>query len=438
VFTSLHEQHYDTQYEIRSTQMISRFPPILVLLASLLLAACDYSIVEEEPANPIGPGNGGTVSITIAPAVATVAPGGNRAFRATVTGASDTTVKWSMVSGPGQIGADGLYIAPDTTGSATIRARANADTSKSATATITIARSNDGQQISITVTPATATVLAGRAEQFAAEVTGTTNTGVVWSVAIGPGTISSTGLYAAPSVLTENPTSVTIQAVSVADPTVIGRATVQVVIIEDPNRICFDRQILPIFQSNCAMSGCHDPATREHGYDFTKASGVLRGVIPGNAHDSKIYEMITGKGDDDGGDDDPDVDEDDIMPPPPRAPLTPAQIDLIRRWIDAGADTATCPPPVGACDTTNVTYSSTIRPLVEARCLGCHNGGNSGNKNVDLSTHAGIQRVAQSGQLVGALSHSLGFTPMPMNGAKLDDCTLDKIRAWIVRGTPNN
>jgi hypothetical protein len=53
--------------------------------------------------------------------------------------------------------------------------------------------------ISVTVTPNSATVLQGATQSFAATVTGTTHTGVTWSVQEnGVGTIDSTGLYTAP------------------------------------------------------------------------------------------------------------------------------------------------------------------------------------------------------------------------------------------------
>ena len=397
----------------------------------LLVAACDYSIVEQDSPNPTGPGGGSSVSIVVTPGAATVRPGGNTLFRAIVTGATDTSVTWSIVSGPGAIYHDGRFIAPDDQlGTTTVRARANADTTKSATATVTITNDGGGSQVVVTVSPATASLEPGKTQQFSATVAGSPNTAVTWSTS-GPGTVSATGLYTAPPTIPTDPTSVVIQATSVVDPTAIARATVTISMPVDPNRICFDREIAPIFSSNCAMSGCHDRFTRKHGYNFETAAGIRSGVIPFDSHESEIYEMITGKGDDD-------PDEDDIMPPPPRKPLSAAQIDLIRRWIDAGADTTACPPPTGACDTVNVTYSATIRTIIDNNCIGCHTGGSSYNRNVDLSTHAGVQRVAMSGQLAGAISHAAGFTPMPFQRPKLDDCTIAKMKAWIGRGARND
>ena len=56
-------------------------------------------------------------------------------------------------------------------------------------------------QISIAVTPATASLATGARQQFTATVTGSADTGVVWSVEEGTagGTVDGTGIYVAPS-----------------------------------------------------------------------------------------------------------------------------------------------------------------------------------------------------------------------------------------------
>src|SRR5215471_6626096 len=87
--------------------------------------------------------------------------------------------------------------------------------------------------IVVAVTPASATVSPGATKQFMASVTGTTNTSVTWqvnSVTGGNatvGTISATGLYTAPNSI-PNPSTVTVAAVSSANPADSGSATVTV------------------------------------------------------------------------------------------------------------------------------------------------------------------------------------------------------------------
>ena len=89
------------------------------------------------------------------------------------------------------------------------------------------------QTVGINISPATASVTAGKTQQFTATVTGSSNTTVSWAVngAAGgnttAGTISSAGLYTAPSQA-PNPATVTITATSQADATKSASATVTV------------------------------------------------------------------------------------------------------------------------------------------------------------------------------------------------------------------
>jgi parallel beta-helix repeat protein len=83
------------------------------------------------------------------------------------------------------------------------------------------------QAVTVAVTSSGSSVLLGNTQQFTAEVTGTSNRAVSWSVnGISGGnsmlgTISSTGLYTAPQDL-PNAATVTIQATSQADSTASG------------------------------------------------------------------------------------------------------------------------------------------------------------------------------------------------------------------------
>src|SRR5271165_5215368 len=78
--------------------------------------------------------------------------------------------------------------------------------------------------ISVSVSPTTATVASGGTEQFSAQVTNTSNTAVTWSAT--SGTVSTTGLFTAPTVTATK--TVTVTATSVADTTKSASATVTV------------------------------------------------------------------------------------------------------------------------------------------------------------------------------------------------------------------
>jgi hypothetical protein len=79
--------------------------------------------------------------------------------------------------------------------------------------------------VAVQVNPNSASLTASQSQQFAATVTGTTNTAVTWSMNPSVGTLSTSGLYTAPASITSTQT-VSITATSVADPTKFATATV--------------------------------------------------------------------------------------------------------------------------------------------------------------------------------------------------------------------
>ena len=90
------------------------------------------------------------------------------------------------------------------------------------TVVITVQRAD---AVAVVVAPVTAALLAGGQQQFAAAVTGTSNTAVIWSVQeSGGGTVSATGLYTAPVTAG----TFHVRATSVADPTKSASATVSI------------------------------------------------------------------------------------------------------------------------------------------------------------------------------------------------------------------
>ncbi len=198
----------------------------------------------------------------------------------------------------------------------------------------------------------------------------------------------------------------------------------------DPDTVYFQNQVLPLLQSNCAVSGCHDAATRKEGVQLTDYNSVVKtgGVVAGNPNGSKLYTILSGGG----GDNDKSALEG-IMPPPPRAAFTTEQKNLIKNWILQGALNNVC----DACDTTNVSFKTNVFPIVETYCLGCHSGTTPGG-GIYLRDYNDLVAVANNGKLWGSINHDAGFSPMPKNANKLSTCQLATFRIWISNGTPNN
>jgi hypothetical protein len=136
--------------------------------------------------------------------------------------------------------------------------------------------------VTVSVQPDSANIFLGAALQFQATVAGASNTGVTWEVntAVGGnaqvGTISSAGLYTAPAILPSSP-SVTITAISAADATASGSATVtitdNIAINISPLEATVPTNTAQVFSATLTASG--SPATG--------ISWSVNGVAGGNA-----------------------------------------------------------------------------------------------------------------------------------------------------------
>jgi hypothetical protein len=193
----------------------------------------------------------------------------------------------------------------------------------------------------------------------------------------------------------------------------------------DEDTVYFMSEVLPILVSNCAKSGCHNAATAEEDIILDSYANVMGSdvVDAGDASDSEMYERIT------------EDDDDKVMPPPPHQKLSSSQVLAIRTWINQGAKNNAC--IASTCDTAIVTFNLTIKPLLTSFCSGCHSG-NTPSGGLNFTTHLGSQIPALDGRLLGAVTHAVGFTPMPQGGGKLTDCNISKISKWIDEGAPNN
>lgn len=186
--------------------------------------------------------------------------------------------------------------------------------------------------------------------------------------------------------------------------------------------VYFQNKVLPLINSSCAMSGCHDAITHEDGVNLSTYGNIMAtgGVRPGNPASSKLYKVLNETGGD-------------RMPPPPAAAFTQAQKDIIYKWILQGALNNAC----NDCDTTVFTYSDAVAPLMNTYCRGCHNPSSLGG-GIDVSTYAGVRSIALNGKLMGSIKHHAGFIAMPQGSTKLSDCKIEQVQKWVTAGSPNN
>ena len=88
--------------------------------------------------------------------------------------------------------------------------------------------------------------------------------------------------------------------------------------------VSFAADIQPILTTNCAAchSGSLEPDLRA-GNAYAALMGLPIGsIVPGDAEGSELFEMLNGGGDN---------------PMPPDGPMSAAQINLFKSWINQGA-----------------------------------------------------------------------------------------------------
>ena len=192
--------------------------------------------------------------------------------------------------------------------------------------------------------------------------------------------------------------------------------------------VCFEKDVLPVFQNNCAIPGCHD-GTRS-GRAFNTYTSIRREVTPGKPYSSQLYQAIIGSGGN---------------RMPPSAPLSIENRTIISVWIGQGANLTTCNDTTttggggGTVGTLRACYTRDIQPVLSSHCAmtGCH----------DISTHSDYVFYSYSStmgavspgnpsgsKLYQALLASGEDKMPPLSKPQLTTAQIDSIRNWISYG----
>ncbi|MFN7996568.1 MAG: DUF1553 domain-containing protein [Bryobacteraceae bacterium] len=187
--------------------------------------------------------------------------------------------------------------------------------------------------------------------------------------------------------------------------------------------------VQPVFQKSCLP--CHGPEAKSAGLDLSTREGVLHGgehgavIQPGDAKASLLYKVV--------------AHEAEPHMPLKGARLPQEQIDHIAEWIKAGA-------PFGQAATADMAlFRQTVKPLLEANCIKCHNA-QLRRAGLDLTTRDTLLRGGDAGAVITPgdakssvlykrISH-LEQPAMPFGGQKLPDAAIAQIAEWINAGAP--
>ncbi|MFQ3576542.1 MAG: hypothetical protein SNJ77_08915 [Cytophagales bacterium] len=82
------------------------------------------------------------------------------------------------------------------------------------------------------------------------------------------------------------------------------------------------------------------------------------------------------------------------------------------------------------CDTTNVTFISSIKPVFEAKCYNCHEGRfPSGGINLRDEVYV----TANAELIMKTIRYDAGVIGMPI-GERLPNCEVQKFEVWVRNG----
>lgn len=91
-----------------------------------------------------------------------------------------------------------------------------------------------------------------------------------------------------------------------------------------------------------------------------------------------------------------------------------------------------------SCDTSNVTFSSTIVTIFSNSCYSCHSNATaaSAGNNIRLENYADVVAIADA--IAGSIKHTGSYAPMPKNSGMIKACSISQFDEWIRKGMINN
>jgi hypothetical protein len=89
------------------------------------------------------------------------------------------------------------------------------------------------------------------------------------------------------------------------------------------------------------------------------------------------------------------------------------------------------------CDTTTIVYND-LTYIFTNVCASCHvSPDNTPRPGIVMSNYEQVKASVLTGKVLPAIKHE-GNYKMPAGQAKLSDCDIEKIEAWINAGMPEN
>ena len=194
----------------------------------------------------------------------------------------------------------------------------------------------------------------------------------------------------------------------------------------------FERDVLPIVTAKCLS--CHGDNSMV-GLDLRTAASIFSGshngpvLVKGSPDESLLYKKIFSR----------------MMPPEAfKRPLTEAEIETIRLWIEGGAP-SDVKEEIVLSEQQIAKFEHEALPVFKARCVACH-AGEQPMGGLDLNTLASLLKGSNNGPVIveGSADASILIRkvvskamPPPGTGPPLDDQEIEQLRLWVDTSTFN-
>jgi cytochrome c553 len=201
---------------------------------------------------------------------------------------------------------------------------------------------------------------------------------------------------------------------------------------ENPAAPQFESDILPLLKAKCWK--CHGEEVRKAELSLHTPDAIRKGsesgaiLVAGKSGESRLFEVL----------------HEGEMPPDKKDPLTPEQVELVRKWIDSGAvfgsGTSTVKPALSQHD---------VVPILLLRCTACH-GRQKQEAGLDLRNRASLLRGGKSGPAFvpgkpdqSLILKRLNAEEMPprdrlteVSVKPMEAGEIEKLTQWIALGAP--
>lgn len=206
--------------------------------------------------------------------------------------------------------------------------------------------------------------------------------------------------------------------------------------IQGQDAVDFSKQVKPILEANCLS--CHNPENVKGELLMDTRENVIIGgeygpaLEPGKPDESSLYTLTI-----------LDPDDEDIMPPK-GDPLTKTQTDILKTWIEQGAE---WPEDVVLKPARKVDFVEDVQLVLEQNCVSCHREGHA-DGDLQLDVREKAFAGGKSGKAIipgrSSLSSLYTFTILPEDHADLmppakkdgpmSEEETDILRFWIDQG----